>query len=156
DENAAGRERAIHRFLSFSILPVPRAAVEIEDGGKRPGAGRLIDAGHQLPSGRVAPELDFAHRDLELAVRIVRELRRGGRTSRLGEMRSQGRHCRQAGCAECRYLHQEIPTSANGVHSDLLASTIVRSGIYSRSPKFTSRQARRNANRSGRMKTRTT
>ena len=49
-----------------AVLVVPRAAVHVEQDRERPGALRLVDAGHQLPL-RGAPEFDVPHLDFERA-----------------------------------------------------------------------------------------
>ncbi len=93
DQQAAGRERAIHRFLGMPILRVPRAAMEIEHRRERPRAGRLIDAGHQRASGRGAPELHVAHADLERRRGVVARRRTGGDGVGGPDRRAGGRDC---------------------------------------------------------------
>ena len=126
-QHAAGRQRAVHRFLRVAVLGVPRAAVQIEHGGERSRAIRLIDAGHQHPPGRRAPELDLAHLDLEPGRGIVCR-RRADLAAHQPNKRSepQRRHnSRQAGCAQCGHRHEKVPTSGRiRVHADLLADTL--------------------------------
>ena len=71
DQQAARRQRAIHRLFGEAVLSVPRAAVQIENGRERSRPFRLVDPGHQHPAGGVAPELDFADGKIELGGGIV-------------------------------------------------------------------------------------
>jgi hypothetical protein len=81
DEQPARRQRAIHGFLGEAVLPVPRPAVQIENGREGAGAFGLVDPGHQHPAGGVAPKLDVADGEVEAGARII-----GGRAGRFSAL----------------------------------------------------------------------
>ncbi len=95
DQHAAFGYRVIHRFFSLAVFCVPRAAVKIENGWKRSCPCRLIDAGHQLPSGFGTAILDFADFNAEFRSGIV------GRRSRFDS----------GGNAEERHAPNKVPSS---------------------------------------------
>ena len=124
DQHAARGQRAIHRLFGVAILGVPRAAVQIEHGGERSRAVRLIDARHQHPPGRRAPELDLADGDLELRRGIV--VRFGGGSDRHDSREIRGaapderRDARKAGCTEGGDLSEKVAAAGRTVsHADL-------------------------------------
>src|SRR5439155_1406433 len=115
DEDAARRQRAIHRLLGGAVLRVPRAAVQIEHRGKRSRTGRPITARHQHPPGFVAPEVDLADGDLEP---------RGGIVGSPNE-------CRQTDRAYRGHHLEKIATVKVVVHAALHLKTRQLATVYS-------------------------
>ena len=72
DQQAARRQRAIHRFFGKAVFSVPGAAVQIENGRERSRSLRLVNPRHQHPAGAVAPKLDFADGKIEAGGGIIR------------------------------------------------------------------------------------
>src|SRR5207248_11720029 len=121
-QDAARRDRAVHRFLGETVLAAPGTAVQIEHRRKRPRALRFIDAGHQLPSGLRAPELYLADLELELRRGTVRRLHSGPPLSLARPSEAGPQACADAGCTECCHLLQKVAArSATLVHAGLLA-----------------------------------
>jgi hypothetical protein len=77
DQQAARGESAVHRLFGETVLAVPRAAMEIENGRERPLSFRLVDPRHQHPAGAVTPQLELADGEIEAAGGIIgRRIRR--------------------------------------------------------------------------------
>src|SRR5207245_5775097 len=97
------------------------AAVQIEHRRERPRALRLIDAGHQLPAGRRAPELYFAGLELEHCRWIVGRLHSGSplRLACPSEERLGDRDDWHAGCRERSHLLDRKSTRLNSSHGSI-------------------------------------
>ena len=94
DQQAARRQRAIHRFFGKAVFSVPGTAVQIENGRERSRSLRLVNPRHQHPAGAVAPKLDFADGKIEAGGGIIR-----GRAGGISGARPQRAHGRQTGRA---------------------------------------------------------
>src|SRR5262249_10696182 len=122
DQDAARGNGAVHRLFGETVLAAPGAAVQIEHRRERPWALWLIDAGHQLPPGRRAPELHLADLELEFGRRIVGHLRSRPFWPRAGVPEAKPRASDHAGGADCSGLLQKTAAiGAVSVHAALLA-----------------------------------
>src|SRR5215470_6376389 len=110
------------------------SAVQIEHGGKRPRALRLVDASHQLSSTRCPQEVDFAHLELEVRRGIVGRLHAcpplGHALARKKRWQAGGR------CEHGQLLQKAAALGAMRIHVDLLGAP-----LYSRSPPASTRGA---------------
>ncbi|MBI2210103.1 MAG: hypothetical protein HYU47_05805 [Deltaproteobacteria bacterium] len=69
-QETARRKPLVHRRVGRAVLIVPRAAMQIEEHGKRAPGLRLVDPGHQ-GSGRIPSALDIPNFDLVSLRRVV-------------------------------------------------------------------------------------
>src|SRR5262249_21721532 len=111
DEEAAFSQRAIHRLFGETVFFVPRPAVQIENGGERSGAFRLINSRRQHPIGAVAPKLDFADGKIEPGGGII-----SGRASRMGGARPERARDGETGRARQHQREKVTSSESASVH----------------------------------------
>jgi hypothetical protein len=139
-QQTARGESAVHRLFGETLLAVPRAAMEIENGRERPLSFRLVDPRHQHPTGAVTSQLDLADDEIEVGRGIIGRRTRRARgdrpeQERVGEAdRARRRRLQDLAPSETVYCQSRRLQSGSTIDSSVSPAASVWEAVATRVP----------------------